>query len=68
MGTTMIQGELWGHAFQNWTIPKALRAAGKEKLKLAILEVNEQYRLEDSTIHIQPNVFKVVVANLGDIS
>lgn len=43
---------------------RALRAAGKEKLKFAILEAIEQYRLEDGTIHIQPNVYKYVVAAL----
>ena len=43
---------------------KALQAAGKEKLRLAIWEAIEAYRLDDDTIRIQPNVFRYVVAEL----
>lgn len=43
---------------------RALRATAKEKLRLAIREAIEQYRLDDGAIHIQPNVFKYVVADL----
>jgi SAM-dependent methyltransferase len=46
--------------FQN-----ALQAAGKEKLRLAIREAIEPHRLDDGAIHIQPNVFKYVVADPG---
>ena len=42
----------------------ALRATAKEKLQLAVREAIEQYRLDDGAIHIQPNVFKYVVADL----
>jgi len=51
--------------FQN-----AVRAAGKERLQLALREAMEPYRLADRTIQIQPNAFKYVVATpgMGEVS
>ena len=45
-------------------LQRALRTTAKEALQLAIGEAIEPYRLDDGAIHIQPNVFKYVVAEL----
>jgi hypothetical protein len=40
----------------------AIRAIGQEKLKHVLCEATKAFRLEDGSIHIQPNIFKYVVA------
>lgn len=42
----------------------ALRMVGKQKLHGAVHEAIRQYRLDDGAIHIRPNVFRYVVADL----
>jgi hypothetical protein len=40
----------------------AIRAIGQEMLKQVLCEATEAFRQEDGSIHIQPNIFKYVVA------
>jgi SAM-dependent methyltransferase len=54
---TLWQAQKSGGPFQS-----VLRIAGQKKLQWAIREAIEQYRLDDGTFYIQPNVFKYVVA------
>jgi SAM-dependent methyltransferase len=56
---------LWRAQNSAGPFQSALQAAGKEKLRLAIREAVEPHRLDDGAIHIQPNVFKYVVADPG---
>jgi SAM-dependent methyltransferase len=56
---TFWQAQNSGGPFQ-----RALKAAGKEKLKSVFSEATEAYRLHVGTFHIQPNIFKYVVAEL----
>ncbi|UCC53626.1 MAG: class I SAM-dependent methyltransferase [Anaerolineaceae bacterium] len=56
---TFWQAQNSGGPFQ-----RALQAAGKEKLKSVLGKAIEAYRLDDGTFHIQPNIFKYVVAEL----
>jgi SAM-dependent methyltransferase len=45
-------------------LQKAIRVVGEEKLKTALHEAAEAFRLDEGGISIRPNVFKYVVATL----